>query len=170
MKMLTYITMFLMLGIWLSSCQTSRNIYTQKQVDYSDEFQYLRKVVEELRIGLSKQTKTVNDRLSDLKIENTTVFLSPPDSTGKQHVIKESATTASKHEHEQTEVYETLSITLQQLSYKLDTLNNKVDAILTQKEKVVELSWWDLHKDNVYYCIIGLLIVGWLGDKLRKKK
>lgn len=168
MKALIYITMFLMSGMWLSSCKTSRNIDMQKQVDYSDEFQYLRKVVEELRIGLSKQTKTVNDRLSDLKIEDTTVFLSPPDSTGKQYVIKESSTTASKHEHEQTEVYETLSITLQQLSYQLDTLSNKVDAILTQKEKVIELSWWNLHKDNVYYCIIGLLIVGWLGDKLRK--
>lgn len=169
MKALIYITMFLMSGIWLSSCKTSRNIDTQKQVDYSGEFQYLRKVMEELRIGLSKQTKIVNDRLSDLKIENTTVYLSPPDSTGKQHVVKESTTKASKQEQERTEIDETLSIALHQLSNQLDTLSNKVDAILTQKEIVVELSWWDLHKDNVYYCIIGLLIVGWFGDKLRKK-
>lgn len=159
MKALIYITMFLMSGIWLSSCKTSRNIDTQKQVDYSSEFQYLRKVMEELRLGLSKQTKIVNDRLSELKIENTTVFLSPPDSTGKQHVIKESTTTASKHEQERTEVYETLSITLQQFSCQLDTLSNKVDAILTQKEKVVELSWWDSHKDTVIICIAVIILI-----------
>jgi len=169
MKMLIYITMFLMSGIWLSSCKTSRNIDTQKQVDYSGEFQYLRKVMEELRLGLSKQTKIVNDRLSELKIENTTVFLSPPDSTGKQHVIKESTTTASKHDQERTEVYETLSITLQQFSNRLDSLNDKVDAVLKQKEKVIELSWWDLHKDKVCYTIIGSLIVVWFVYRTQKK-
>ena len=158
-----------MSGIWLSSCKTSRNIDTQKQVDYSGEFQYLRKVMEELRIGLSKQTKIVNDRLSDLKIENTTVYLSPPDSTGKQHVVKESTTKASKQEQERTEVDETLSITLQQFSNRLDSLNSKVDAMLNQKETVVELSWWDLHKDKVYVGIIVLIIIGVIVDKVRNK-
>lgn len=169
MKALIYITIFLMSGIWLSSCKTSRNIDTQKQVDYSGEFQYLRKVMEELRIGLSKQTKIVNDRLSDLKIENTTVYLSPPDSTGKQHVVKESTTKASKQEQERTEVDETLSITLQQFSNRLDSLNSKVDAMLNQKETVVELSWWDLHKDKVYVGIIVLIIIGVIVDKVRNK-
>lgn len=159
MKALIYITMFLMSGIWLSSCKTSRNIDTQKLVDYSGEFQYLRKVMEELRLGLNKQTNIVNDRLSDLKIENTTVFLSPPDSTGKQHVIKESTTTASKQEQERTQIDETLSITLQQFSCQLDTLSNKVDAILIQKDKIVELSWWDLHKDTIIICISVVILI-----------
>lgn len=158
-----------MSGIWLTSCKTSRNIDTQKQVDYSGEFQYFRKVMEELRLGLSKQTKIVNDRLSDLKIENTTVFLSPPDSTGKQHVVKESTTKAFKQEQERTEIDETLSITLQQFSCQLDTLSNKVDAILTQKEIVVELSWWDLHKDKIYIGIIVLIISGCIVSKFRNK-
>ena len=102
-------------------------------------------------------------------MENKTVYLSAPDSVGKQHVVKESTTTASKQEQERTEVDETVSVTLQHLSNMLDTLSNKVDAILNQKENIVELSWWDLHKDNVYCCIIGLLTVSWLWDKLRKK-
>ncbi len=169
MKALIYITMFLMSGIWLSSCKTSRNMETQKQVDYSGELNRIQSIIESLRADVSKQTKITTDKLSDLKIENKTVYLSAPDSTGKQHPVKESTTTASKQEQERSEVDETLSITLQQFSNRLDTISNKVNAILTQKEKVVELSWWDLHKDNVYYCIIGLLIVGWFGDKLRKE-
>ena len=169
MKALIYITMFLMAGIWLSSCKTSRNMETQKQVDYSGELNRIQSIIESLRADVSKQTKITTDKLSDLKIENKTVYLSAPDSTGKQHPVKESTTTASKQEQERSEVDETLSITLQQFSNRLDTISNKVNAILTQKEKVVELSWWDLHKDNVYYCIIGLLIVGWFGDKLRKE-
>lgn len=158
-----------MSGIWLSSCKTSRNMETQKQVDYSGELNRIQSIIESLRADVSKQTKITTDKLSDLKIENKTVYLSAPDSTGKQHPVKESTTTASKQEQERSEVDETLSITLQQFSNRLDTISNKVNAILTQKEKVVELSWWDLHKDNVYYCIIGLLIVGWFGDKLRKE-
>jgi len=158
-----------MSGIWLSSCKTSRNIDIQKQVDYSGEFQYLRKVMEELRLGLSKQTKIVNDRLSDLKIENTTVFLSAPDSTGKQHIIKESTTTVSKQEKERTEVDETLSITLQQFSNRLDTISNKVNALLNQREKVIELSWWELHKDKIYIGVILLGIINWIIYRLKMK-
>ncbi|MBV3833080.1 MULTISPECIES: histidine kinase [Bacteroides] len=169
MKALIYITIFLMSGIWLSSCKTSRNIDIQKQVDYSGEFQYLRKVMEELRLGLSKQTKIVNDRLSDLKIENTTVFLSAPDSTGKQHIIKESTTTVSKQEKERTEVDETLSITLQQFSNRLDTISNKVNALLNQREKVIELSWWELHKDKIYIGVILLGIINWIIYRLKMK-
>ena len=157
-----------MSGIWFTSCKTSRNIETQKQIDYSGDFLYLRNLIESLRLDVNKQTKITTDKLSDLKIENKTVYLSLPDSTGKQYLVKESTTTASKQEQERSEVDETLSITLQQFSNRLDTINNKVNALLNQREKVVELSWWDLHKDKVYCYVIGLILAGWLGCKFKK--
>ena len=158
-----------MSGIWLSSCKTSRNIDTQKQIDYSGDFLYLRNLIESLQLDVNKQTKITTDKFSDLKIENTTVYLSAPDSTGKQYPVKESITTTTKQDQERTEVDETLSITLQQLSNRLDTISSKVNVLLNQKEIVVELSWWDLHKDKVYIGIIGLFIVGWLVYRWRKK-
>lgn len=142
---------------------------TEKQIDYSGEFNHIQSLIEALRIDVSKQTKITTDKLSDLKIENKTVYLSPPDSTGKQYPVKESTTTASKQEQERTEVYETLSITLQQFSNRLDSLSYKVDAMLNQKETVVELSWWDLHKDKIYISIIALIIVSWLVFRIRRK-
>ena len=170
MKRLNYAFIILLtLAIWLSSCKTSRNLEMQKQIDYSGDFLYLRNLTESLRLDVNKQTKITTDKLSDLKIENTTVYLSDPDSTGKQYPVKESTTTASKQEQERIEVDETLSITLQQLSNRLDTISNKVNVLLNQKETVVELSWWDLHKDKVYIGIIGLFIVGWLVYRWRKK-
>ena len=162
MKALIYITIFLMSGIWFTSCKTSRNMETEKQIDYSGDFLYLQNLIESLRLDVNKQTKITTDKLSDLKIENKTVYLSSPDSTGKQYPIKESTTTASKQDQERTEVDETLSITLQQFSNRLDTISNKVNVLLNQKETVVELSWWDLHKDKVYIGIICLFIVGWM--------
>ena len=105
--------------------------------------------------------------MSDLKIENKTVYLSLPDSTGKQYPIKESTTTASKQDQERTEISEVLSITLQQFSNKLDSLSYKVDAMLNQKETVLELSWWDLHKDKVYIGLIFLIIIGGIVFKLK---
>ena len=158
-----------MSGIWFTSCKTSRNIETQKQIDYSGDFLYLRNLIESLRLDVNKQTKITTDKLSDLKIENKTVYLSLPDATGKQYPVKESTTTASKQEQERTEIYETLSITLQQFSNRLDTINNKMNALMNQKEKVIELSWWDLHKDKVYIGIIILIGIGWLIYKKRRK-
>ena len=148
-----------MSGIWFASCKTSRNMETQKQVDYSGELSRIQSIIESLRTDVSKQTRITTDKLSDLKIENKTVYLSLPDSTGKQYPVKESTTTASKQEQERTEISEVLSITLQQFSDRLDLLNGKVDAMLNQKETVVELSWWDLHKDKFYVGIIVLIIV-----------
>lgn len=142
---------------------------TEKQIDYSGEFNHIQSLIEALRTDVSKQTKITTDKLSDLKIENKTVYLSPPDSTGKQYPVKESTTTASKQEQERTEVYETLSITLQQFSNRLDSLSYKVDAMLNQKETVVELSWWDLHKDNIYIGVILLGIVNWIIYRLKMK-
>ena len=157
-----------MSGIWFTSCKTSRNMETEKQIDYSGDFLYLRNLIESLRLDVNKQTKITTDKLSDLKIENTTVYLSPPDSTGKQYPVKESTTTASKQEQERSEVDETLSITLQQFSNRLDSLSYKVDAVLNQKETVLELSWWDLHKDKVYIGLIFLIIIGGIVFKLKK--
>lgn len=161
--------MFLMSGILLSSCKTSRNIETQKQIDYSGDFLYLQNLIESLRLDVNKQTKVTTDKLSDLKIENKTVYLSLPDSTGKQYLVKESTTTAFKQEQERTEVDEILSITLQQFSNQLDTVSNKVNVLLNQREKVVELSWWDLHKDKVYIGIIILIGTCWFVCRIRKK-
>lgn len=165
MKLLLYVTMFLTSGIWFVSCKTSQNMDIRKHTDYSGEFQYLQNTIEELRADVSKQTRITTDKLSDLQIENTTVFLSPPDSVGKQYILKESTTIASRREQENTEIDETLSVTLQQVSERLDSLSNKVDIVLNQKEKVVELSWWDLQKDKV----IGLLIVVLLVYKFWRK-
>ena len=168
MKALIYITIFLMSGIWLSSCKASRNMETEKQIDYSGDFLYLQNLIESLRLDVNKQTKITTDKLSDLKIENTTVYLSPPDSTGKEYPVKESTTTASKQDQERTEISEVLSIALQQFSNRLDSLSYKVDAVLNQKETVLELSWWDLHKDKVYIGLIFLIIIGGIVFKLKK--
>ena len=157
-----------MSGIWFTSCKTSHNIETQKQIDYSGDFLYLRNLIESLRLDVFKQTKVTTEKLSELKIENKTVYLSLPDSAGKQYPVKESITTASKQEQEQTEVDETLSITLQQFSNRLDTISNKVNALLNQREKAVELSWWDLHKDKVYRYVKGLILAGRLVYKFYK--
>lgn len=168
MKQIMCIIVLLTSAICLSSCKVSRNMETQKQIDYSGDLFYLRNLIESLRMDVNKQTKITTDKLSDLKIENTTVYLSPPDSTGKQYPVKESTTTASKQEQERSEVDETLSITLQQFSNRLDSLSYKVDAVLNQKETVLELSWWDLHKDKVYIGLIFLIIIGGIVFKLKK--
>lgn len=169
MKRSRYIfCLFIICLVWLSSCATSKNTDTQKQTDYTEDFNLLQKSMESLRVDVSKQTKITTDKLSNMKFENRTVILSPPDSTGKQHPLQESTTIASKDEQESTQIDETLSITIQQLTSRMDSLNRKVDMLLNEKTLVVELSWWDLHKDTVYCVIIGLLLFLFFLYKVRK--
>ena len=168
MKALIYITIFLMSGIWFASCKASRNMESEKRIDYSEDFLYLQNLIESLRLDVNKQTIVTTDKLSDLKIENKTVYLSAPDSTGKQYPVKESTTTASKQDQERTEVDEILSITLRQFSNRLDTISNKVNALLDQREKVVEVSWRQLHKAYIYG-VLALAIAAWLVYRRRKK-
>lgn len=167
-KLILFRGLVLSLCICFSSCQTSKNIDAQKQVDYSGDFKRIESMVESLRTDISKQTKITSDRLSNLKVENKTVILSPPDSTGRQYPMQESTTTASKDEKENIQVDETITLTVQQLTTLVDSLTDKVDILLKQKDKVIELSWWDLHKDKVYCGIIILLAIsGWI---MYKKK
>lgn len=168
MKRLLYLTIFLVLGIWFCSCGSSKSMETQKQTDYSGNFKRVQNMIESLHTDFSKQTKITTDKLSNLKVENKTVILSPPDSTGRQYPMQESTTIASKDEKENRQVDETITLTIQQLTTLVDSLNNKVDAIIKERDKVVELSWWDLHKDKVYCAMIGLLIVGWVMYSRRK--
>ena len=62
----------------------------QQQIDYSSELQQLRNSLDSLHIDIDKQSKVTADKLSNLKLENKTVYLSMPDSTGKQYPIKQS--------------------------------------------------------------------------------
>ena len=57
------------------------------------------------------------------------------------------------------EIDETLSLALKQFSNRLDSLNGKVDVMLNLKEKIVEISWWDIYKGKLYCAIVGLLII-----------
>lgn len=152
-----------------SSCATSKNTDTKKQIDYSGDLQLLQRSIESLHTDFSKQTKITTDKLSNLQFENKTTDFSPPDSTGKQYPTRVSETLANKQEQERQQIDETVILTIQQLSNRMDSLSNKFDILLKQKEKVIELSWWDLHRDNVYCAIIALLIVGWLFFKKRTK-
>lgn len=68
----------------------------QQQIDYSSELQQLRNSLDSLHIDIDKQSKVTADKLSNLKLENKTVYLSMPDSTGKQYPIKQSTTNINK--------------------------------------------------------------------------
>lgn len=142
-----------------SGCATSKNAEMTKEVDYAADFRRLQSQMESLRTDFSKQTNTLTDKMSNLKVENRTVILSAPDSTGRQYPMQESTTTATKDDQERQEVNETVSLSIEQLTTLVDSLINKVDTLTREQSKVVELSWWDLHKDKVYAAILIVILV-----------
>lgn len=110
----------------------------QQQIDYSSELQQLRNSLDSLHIDIDKQSKVTADKLSNLKLENKTVYLSMPDSTGKQYPIKQSTTNINKQDTEHTESAETLSISISQISSKLDSLYQRVNELCKSSGKTIE--------------------------------
>lgn len=160
---------WVLVALLFISCATPRNSDRDTQIDYSGDFSRMQARMDSLMLNMQLVRKETSEKLSNLRIENKTVELSPPDSTGKQYPMRESTTTASKQERENTEVEESLLLTMQQFSNRLDTISNKVNVWLNQKETIVEITWWDLYKDKVYCCVIGIILIGWLAYKIRNK-
>lgn len=153
----------------LSGCATSRNTDHDTSVEQTEDLRRMQSRMDSLMLNMRMIRKETTERLSNLKVENKTVYLSIPDSTGHQYTTAISETKADREDKE-TGIYDTeVNLSIQQLSKEISDLKRQLETFISEKEEEVEISWWDLHKDKVYCCIIGLLIVGWLVYRLRKK-
>lgn len=149
------------LGVILAGCATPKNTDRNTQVNYSNVLQQMQTRMDTLLANMEVQRKETSEKLSNLKIENKTVYLSPPDSTGKQYPTMVSETNASKDEKENKTTETELKVTIQRLVDEVSDLRNELNANVVQKEKVKEVSWWSLHKVDVYAGLF-ILVLGWL--------
>ena len=151
----------------LAGCATPMNTDRNTQVDYSNLLQQMQSRMDSLLINMEAQRKETSEKLSNLKVENKTVYLSPPDSTGKQYPTIVSETNASKDEKENKTTETELKVTIQRLVEEVSDLKNKLNTRVVQEEKVKEVSWWQLHKVDVYVGLF-ILVLGWLVYKKNK--
>lgn len=151
----------------LAGCATPKNTDRNTQVDYSNVLQQMQSRMDTLLANMEAQRKETSEKLSNLKVENKTVYLSPPDSTGKQYPTMVSETNASKDEKENKTTETELKVTIQRLVEEVTDLRNELNTAIVQKEKVKEVSWWQLHKVDVYVGLF-ILVLGWLIYKKNK--
>lgn len=155
-------------SILLSSCAVPKNMEQESHMDYSDVLQKMHIRMDSLLYNMDMVRKETSEKLSNLKVENTTTYLSVPDSAGRQYPTVVSKTTANKEEKETQSIYTEISVTMQQLVEEVSGLKQQLNSVISDKEKVMELSWWDLHKDKIYTGAILLLFVFVLIGKLKK--
>lgn len=151
----------------LAGCATPMNTDRNTQVDYSNLLQQMQSRMDTLLANMEAQRKETSEKLSNLKVENRTVYLSPPDNTGKQYPTIVSETNASKDEKENKTTETELKVTIQRLVEEVSDLKNKLNTRVVQEEKVKEVSWWQLHKVDVYAGLF-ILVLGWLVYKKKK--
>lgn len=154
--------------ISLSGCVTAKNTDRTIQEDYSDVLQQMKARMDSLLLNMEMQRKETSEKLSNLKVENKTVYLSIPDSTGKQYPIMISETNASKEEKENKTIETELKATIQRLIGEVSELKQKLETTISEKEKIKEMSWWELYKMDVYAGVFALVIVGWIIYKSKK--
>lgn len=151
----------------LAGCATPMNTDRNTQVDYSNLLQQMQSRMDTLLANMEAQRKETSEKLSNLKVENRTVYLSPPDSTGRQYPTMVSETNASKDEKENKTTETELKVIIKRLIEEVSDLKNKLNTRVVQEEKVKEVSWWQLHKVDVYAGLF-ILVLGWLVYKKKK--
>lgn len=156
MKVLPWILVVLLTA--LSGCATPKNTDRNVQVDYSNDLQHIQNRMDSLLFNMMLMQKETSERLSNLKIENTTTYLSAPDSTGKQYPTAISNTTANKEEKENKTIDTKIEADMKQLITKVSELKQRLDSAILEKEKVEEISWWQLHKVDMYVMLLAVLI------------
>lgn len=160
--------LIMLLILAICSCRSSRNLDSQVDTAIQKEMQRLIQSVDSLRANVYMFRRESIERLSNLKLENKTIYLSAPDSTGRQYPTAVSKTKGESSKQENSRTDTELYTSMAMLSVKVDSLAYKLNAALNKKEQIIELTWWDRNKDKVYIGF-ALIIVGWIVYKSRKK-
>ena len=141
----------------LSGCKSEEKIINEAK-DYTAYFERQESMTDSLFKKMDAEYKQTSERLSNLKIENTTTYYTLPDSIGKQYPVVVSTTKADKNEEETKEMYAELSGVVERLQTKIDSLGELIKGAESKKEKLIELSWWDVNKDKVYVTVVCVII------------
>lgn len=144
---------------------------TQTDFDYTSYLEEQSSHTDSLFATLLTGQEETIDRLSNLKVENTTTYYTLPDSGGKQYPIVISTTKADKTEQEQEQSYTELSASMAIVQSTIDSLVTIMDSALQQSAETKELSWWDAQKHNILMIAIGAItvLVPFLIYRLRNK-
>ncbi|WP_342994327.1 histidine kinase [Bacteroides uniformis] len=156
MKKLPWI-LIVLLAI-LSGCATPENIDRNVQIDNSNGLHQMQNRMDSLLYNMQLTQEETNEKLSNLQLENKTVYLSVPDSIGRQYPTSVSQTTVNKEEKEHKTSDMRIEATLKQLITEVDELRQQFNATTLKNEKVEEVSWWQLHKVDMYIIVLGFII------------
>ena len=154
------ILIILLMSAICIGCRTSQNTEGTKQVDYSGELSGVKSSLDSLLATVQMETTELSNKIGKLKVENKTIYYSVPDSSGKQYPVIVSETNADKEDKESTERHDNLTANLSVISNRIDSISRKMDSLLREQHKTIELSWWNLNKDKVYVSILIVIIIG----------
>lgn len=160
-SMIIRVIIIILLTPAICSCRSSRNLDNHVQSSIQEEMQRMINSLDSLMANAHLLRSEFNERFSNMKLENKTVYYSAPDSTGKQYPTVVSETKSESNEKERSQSDTELYISVSMLSAKVDSLSAKLNSVLDKQEKVVELSWWQKNKDKLYIGF-ALIIIGWM--------
>ena len=149
----------LMCMMLLLSCASPRNTDTESSKDYTEILNGIRSSITGLENKIDTQSKTTSEKLSNMKIENKTVYLSAPDSTGKQHTTMESTTTATKVDEQKDETTTRTTELLSVINERIDSLSRKIGSSSRTEVIVKETSF----KDKVSWFFLGIATASFVG-------
>ncbi len=143
----------------LVSCGTSKTVQTEQHTDYTNDFNRVEHMISDLKADMVQSSRSFSDKLSDMKVNHTTIVLSSPDSTGQQHPTHITTTVVDRQDKESVHTEENASLKIDCLSQKIDSLNQVLNAVLSERNEVEQVSKWDYIKLSA---LLGLLIAACL--------
>lgn len=170
MKTVLHIFMIIFPMLGICSCASPQEVEYTGGEKTSNRYELLFSATDSMFGEISAGQRELKDRLAELKIENKTVYYSAPDSTGRQHPVSVSETVARGSEKESSRTDTRMDVLLQRMMSRVDSLSGKVDAVLREQRKTVELSWWDRNKGCIDTAVQVMVLIafGYIVYKLRR--
>ena len=170
MKTVLHILIIILLTSAICSCASPQEVEYTGGEKTSNRYERLFMATDSMFGEISAAQRELKDRLAELKIENKTVYYSAPDSTGRQHPVSISETVARGSEKESSRTDTHMDAVLQKMMSRVDSLSDKVDAVLREQRKTVELSWWDRNKGCIDTAVQVMVLIafGYMIYKLKK--
>ena len=149
----------------LCGCGTGKDIQKDSVVDYTEQSKLVGSRLDSILATIRLQYAVTTEKLSNLKIENKTVYLSSPDTLGKQYPTFVSETKAEQNNSESSETNTELQIKLEALEAEISELRNYITVQSKYNENVTTLSFWDKYKSTIVCVGIISFAVLWLAVK-----
>lgn len=141
------------------SCRTSKNIQRDENRAERMEHSLTSVLKDSFGMSMKQAILNTNESLRTIRLEQTKVVWSPPDSSGKQYPLQTTRTNIVQKDTSKQVGSENTDVRSNEITQTHKSEGNTASSSHHTEERIKELGWWQVHKEQVY---LALLLIAML--------